>query len=393
MPSFQISDAPTQLQMQPAGADGVIPPAKVSFTLRNMGARAQTGRIRVEPQSGADAAWFAITGAPATSPAEIEKEFAFGGNEAIEVTVAPPKGAPAGKYGLRLKVAAEEDPDTDFAEGPTVGFDLAAPPVVVTPHKPFPWWIVAVAAVLVLVAAGVGGFFIWKGMGSDRPVMPEVAAMRAELAALEVALAGNGVTFQTTREGEGNPLEVVSSDPKAGKKLKEETVVDLTIKAPGGACNSLVCAFPGAIFPASVISTLVAEGFDMKYAPALSVENNIVTVDDALLNQIKNAAPPLPLVNLPPLHNIHVNQAQAILAELGLGVSLNYVSDGNPNGIVQRSEPGGPIRIEKGTTVALFYNPEPCRGFFCGQVWEFQSEPMILAPSVLRQMQLHVPSP
>ena len=365
MPTFQISDAPTRLDMQPPGADGTIPPGKVGFTVRNMGPRAQTGRIRIEPQSGADPSWFAITGAPDTSPAEVEKEFDFGGNEAVEVTVRPPKGAPAGKYGFQLKVTAEQDPDTDFVTGPTVAFDLAAPPVVDAPKKSFPWWILAVAAVLILVVGGTVAFFVMRGGGKDLAEMPDVGTQRAEAAAMQVATVGHGVTFATVRESGATELTVLRTDPKAGKKLAKAANATLTIQAPNAACSSLVCSFPGAVFPADVITTLVAEGFDVKYAPALSVADGVVALDVAKLDAIKNAAPPAPQVTLPDLTGKSVADAVTLLGGLGLGVAYNKVASGSANGLVQRTDPAGPVRLEQGSTVALFYNPVPCSGLRC----------------------------
>ncbi|WP_284163246.1 PASTA domain-containing protein [Frigidibacter sp. SD6-1] len=389
MPTFQISDAPTRLDMQPPGADGTIPPGKVGFTVRNMGPRAQTGRIRIEPQNGAEPGWFAITGAPDTSPSEVEKEFDFGGNEAVEVTVRPPKGAPAGKYGFQLKVTAEQDPDTDFVVGPTVAFDLAAPPVIDAPKKPFPWWILAVAAVLILVVGGAVTFFVMRGGGGkELALMPDVATQRAEAAAMEVANVGHGVSFATVRESGAAELTVLRTEPKSGKKLAEGSNATLTIQAPNAACSSLVCSFPGAVFPADVITTLVAEGFDVKYAPALSVADGVVALDSARLDQIKNAAPPMPQVNLPDLRGKSVADAVSLLGGLGLGVSYNTVKSGKADGIIQRSDPAGPVRLEQGSTVAIFYNPLPCTGIRCGVIdrIEIIDGPVIWSPFMTKTM-------
>jgi hypothetical protein len=77
----------------------------------------------------------------------------------VAVTV-PPEAA-AGSYTFLVGAALEESPDR-VVSGPTVTF--AVPELA---KRPFPWWIVIVAAVLVLV---LGGLAIWW---FNRPGEPE----------------------------------------------------------------------------------------------------------------------------------------------------------------------------------------------------------------------------
>ena len=409
MPTFQISDAPSQLQMGTPGADGTIPPAKASFTLRNMGPRAQTGRIRIEPQSGAEPGWFALTGAPDTSPGEFEKEFAYAGNEAIEVTVKPPATAKPGKYAFQIRVTAEQDPDTDFVLGPSVAFELTAKPTVAPPAKgKFPWWIVAVVAVvLLLVAGGVTTFFLLRP-GKAVATMPDLAGERAEAgafkmatlttdppaaggdAAAEVLPMPHSVSFTPAREAGAAELTVLRSDPKAGKTVPADAIVNLTIQAPNGACSSLVCAFPGAIFPPETITGLAAEGFDVKYQAALSVQDGKVVLDAEKLTAIKNTAPPAPMVGLPDLTGQPVDTAVAILGGLGLGVQYNAVAEGAADGTVRRTDPTGGRQIEKGTTISVYYNPVPCVGRLCN-IWnnvQIFEQPLRISPFMIQQLQI-----
>jgi serine/threonine-protein kinase len=394
MPSFQISDAPSRLELGKPGADGAIPPGKAGFTVRNMGPRAQTGRIRIEPMSGADPAWFALAGAPDTSPAEIEKEFDFSGNAAVEAIVRPQAGAKAGSYAFQLKVTAEQDPDTDFVLGPAVAFDIAAPEKAPEPGKKFPWWIVAVAAVLVLAIVGGGAaWYFWPR--PDRIEMPDLAGQPAELAAMQIATLGHGVTFATDRVPGAQSLAVLRTDPEAEGSLEKSAVAALMIQAPSGACGSLVCMFPGATFPPDVIATLVAEGFDPKYAPALSEEGGIIVLDPAQLAEIKNAAPPAPIVTVPNLVGVHIGDAAGILAGLGLGAEFTAVATGSADNRIQRTNPGAGGRVEAGTNIGIVYRPEevvgprPCR--FCDVIQpdiRILEEPVILSPDILRMIQV-----
>ena len=55
-------------------------------------------------------------------------------------------------------MVSAQNPDEDFAEGPTVSFEVPAP----APKKPFPWWIVAVAAAVVLVIGGLTAYLMMR---------------------------------------------------------------------------------------------------------------------------------------------------------------------------------------------------------------------------------------
>lgn len=374
MPSFQITEAPSRLEMGAPDASGVTPPAKATFLVRNMAPSAQVGRITVEPLEGARPEWFEIAGAPATSPGKIERDFVYGGNHAIDVTVRPPANAPAGNYGFRLRVAAEGDPDADFVQGPAVAFALTAVAAPPAPKKRVPWWIFAAAAAMVAVLVGVGAFMFMRPPAT--PVPEGLVGQRAEVAAATVVSTINrGVSFALTRDGEGEPLAVLSTDPRAGAGVDEDEIVELTALTPAGSCDSLICRFPDARFPPAAVTALAAEGFDVKYAPALSIADGQVLVDTAKLAEIKNAAPPVPMVRLPRLAGMTVSQVQQTLSDLGLGMELSSVTEGPEDGLVRRTVPEGPTELPAGSIVQVVYRSQPCTGIRC-----FVVRDLVVAP-------------
>lgn len=160
MPSFEFADSPTRLDLALA-AGGGEQTGGIHATLRNNSSRRQAVRIRVEPLGGARAEWFTIAGAAPTSPLEIEQDIDAGSTLTVNVTARIPPGAPGGSHGFRLRVTSEEFPDTDFAEGPAVAFDVAAPKPADVQKPKFPWWAVAAAVTLVLVVGSVVGWFFW----------------------------------------------------------------------------------------------------------------------------------------------------------------------------------------------------------------------------------------
>jgi hypothetical protein len=372
MPSFQIGDAPTKVELQPAAAAGARPSGTVSFPVRNLTAKAQTGRIRVEPLGGAKPEWFAIEGAAPTSPTEIERDFDPSGNHVAVVKLTPPVDAAPGEYTFQLRVTAEHDPDTDVVTGPAVGFKVAPPPPAAAPATSFPWWAVAVAAVLVLVIGGVVGYFVMSG-GDDgtQVAVPAVKGRSHVEAAQAVAGAGFGAVFTLTTEGDVQGLQAVSSDPEEGDKAEPGSNVSLRVKSPtDGPCNSVICSFPNQAFPPQVISVLAAQNFDAKFAPALSVSGGKVAIDDAKFAAILNPPvnTPVTRVRLPRLQNLDITEASNIILDLGLTIEAVAVADGSANGQVQRSIPAGPAEVDQGESVVVLYRPKPkssCKHIYC----------------------------
>ena len=88
----------------------------------------------------------------------MERDYPANGTHQIAVRVAAPPGSPAGRSSFRLDTVSARNPDEDFAESPTVSFEVPAP----VPKKPFPWWIVAVAAAVVLVVGGLTNYLMMR---------------------------------------------------------------------------------------------------------------------------------------------------------------------------------------------------------------------------------------
>ncbi len=387
MPSFQITEAPSRLELGNPDAGGLTPPGKATFLVRNMGPAAQVGRISVEPLEGARADWFQIAGAPATSPGRTERDFVYGGNQSVEVTVRPPAGAPAGNFGFRLRVASESDPDTDYVQGPSVAFTLKPAPVAPPPARRIPWWIFAAAAALTAALVGVGVFlFVMRTPAT--PVPAGLVSQPAEIAAFRVAEIPRPVRFTLSRQGTGVALSVLSTQPAEGEGVDEDAVVDLTVRSPDGPCASLICMFPGAEFPPDVVSALSAEGFDARFAPALTVVESRVQLDAAKLSDIKNAQSPAAMVRLPRLTGLTVTQVKQTLSDLGLGMELNTVTDGPEDDVVRRTEPQAPTNIAEGQIVKVFYRPKPCTSPRCLKI-----DRVLIAPKVMDKFELRTIQP
>jgi hypothetical protein len=230
MASFEIKDCPTKLTITETEKGGKkVQTGMLTLDIRNASDRRRTGRIRVEPGSGAKPEWFSIDGAPSTSPREIEQDFAAKGQQSVRVNLAVPAGEPAKSLLFNALVTAEDDPDNDFVKGPNVAFDIAPWKEAAKPKpQAFPWWIVAVAVVLVIVVGGIIAYLMWP-----KPI--DVVGLPLDQAMTKLEQAGTKAADITavadTQAGGHDPKTVVRME-RTGDKVK--LVYDPGVLAPLG---------------------------------------------------------------------------------------------------------------------------------------------------------------
>jgi hypothetical protein len=90
------------------------------------------------------------------------------------VKLSVPPGTPEGQHAFHLLVANVANPDEQFAIGPSVAFQVQRPAPMA--QKKFPWWIVALAAGVLLITAGAitaGKLLRNDEEPSSEPVMTE----------------------------------------------------------------------------------------------------------------------------------------------------------------------------------------------------------------------------
>jgi hypothetical protein len=120
---------------------------QAAFTVTNATTASLRGDAVVVPEAGAEAAKYEID--------EPSRHFAPGATDQVIVEVTAPAGMPAGTYGFRLRMLLGGGvPEEQFDDSPTVKY-LVEKGDELPPKKPFPWWIVIVAALIALVVIGV----------------------------------------------------------------------------------------------------------------------------------------------------------------------------------------------------------------------------------------------
>ena len=194
--------------------------AGVSFTASNTGPKPMAGRAKLISIGSTKEAWLSLEG-------EYERKFAKGEAHQFTVKVAAPPGTPAGKYSFRLNIISVENPDEEFTEGPSVSFEVKElAPAAVAPRK-FPWWIVAVAGVLVLGA----GLITWL-LITQKVAVPEMVGMpyQEAIKSLDAKKLGYTVSKQRVITGKVKVDAIANQSPTAGERVPPGTKVTLTLE-------------------------------------------------------------------------------------------------------------------------------------------------------------------
>lgn len=146
--AFDITATTSSVQLDASGL------GEVSFTLSNALRQAVALRASVEPVGTARAEWM-------TFPDGMERTLSPDGTAVIPVRISVPRGTPPGTYSFSLVAASISNPDEHYDRGPTVAFTVAeaAAPV----KKPFPWWLVALAAGVLVIVGGVVAILASRG--------------------------------------------------------------------------------------------------------------------------------------------------------------------------------------------------------------------------------------
>jgi hypothetical protein len=128
------------------------------YTVTNESGGLIQGNAFIVPEGETKVEWFGILNASRTYSAD--------GTEQVSVAIKVPVDVAAGVYSYRFRVVLGGGvPEEQFNDGPRSRVTVL--PIAVPPPapKPFPWWIVAVAAVLIVL---VGGGIVW----ALRPTSP-----------------------------------------------------------------------------------------------------------------------------------------------------------------------------------------------------------------------------
>ncbi len=193
---------------------------ELAVSVTNVTGRPIRARLHVVPVEPAKAEWFAVAG-------ESERDFPLGATQAYAVVITVPPEVPEGTYSVRLDAAAEDEPQETFTTGPTVAVTVGPG----RPKKKFPWWIVAVIAAVLVIAAIV--IFLLTRDGDQEVIDVTGLPATTAIQALQNAdFTPEPTTVPTT------PCDppVATQDPVGGTKASGGSTVTLTL----GPCTNVV---------------------------------------------------------------------------------------------------------------------------------------------------------
>ncbi len=206
---------------------------EITFTVSNPTPYPDRAVFEVVPGEGADGAWF--------SAADPQRQVPASGSVAYLVKVAVPAEAVPGSHSLQGRVySADSAPEETSVLSGRVLLDVAGP---VPAPKRKPWWLIAVAALVVLVAGVVIWLLVPRGGAPAAPAAtparsagastrPSVAAAGPVTVPNLVGLTEQEATKQLTALGLVAGKVQHRQDPaQAGKVLAQNPT--LTSVAPG----------------------------------------------------------------------------------------------------------------------------------------------------------------
>ena len=341
-PSFTVTAASQKVTLDDSGT------GRASFTVTNTSQQALRGRLVARPLGTAKADWFTVP--------DAVRDFAPDGAQQAVVQLKVPRGATPGSYSFRLDAVAEDDPDEDFTEGPSVAFDVKAPP---KPKKKFPWWILIVVGALVLLA--IIGVVIWllvRDTGPETAPVPRVTGEPRAVAENRLADAGFRVNVQFVPVSElGQHGVVQSQDPVGGTihPLNEEVRINVgrmsTVPVVTGlpeeeATTRLTAADLRSRVRFVGVADRRQHGIVQSQDPAggtLQPPGTVVTVDVGRM------------ATVPDVTRLRQADAIARIAAADLRSSVREVPVQNPqeDGIVQRQDPPPRTLQPPGTVVTI----------------------------------------
>lgn len=213
MSSFAITAVSQSVNIDQNGAGAA------SFTVTNNTGDSLTASAKIKVLENGDESWFEIEG-------NQEREFSISDTQQYAVKVNIPEKLVATTCKIRLDVFSVENPDEIYAEGPAVEFKATDEKKEDDTVPPFPWWIVAVSAVAVVIGAGI----IWWAMTPNTVIVPNVV-QQTEADAKKL-LKEAGLTMQSTSKltvKRTDVGKVLAQTPDAETEIEKNGMVNIEL--------------------------------------------------------------------------------------------------------------------------------------------------------------------
>jgi len=220
MPSFEIPDGPTTVTLK---TEAGFHKGNAVFGVTNKTGEGLTARFSPQIQGGGKAEWYSIQGEP-------ERPVAAGETQTVTVVAKIPAATPAGQHRIKLRATNVNDPDNDSTDSAVATVTIPAVVKPPTGKKPFPWWIIAVAAGVLVLVVGiiVAVVLMSRPKGS---AVPKVTGLDYPAAVAELKKGGFVAAPAINEISKDHPLGLVfKQEPEADTKADPvKTQVKLTV--------------------------------------------------------------------------------------------------------------------------------------------------------------------
>jgi hypothetical protein len=194
---------------------------ETTYTVSNTTTKPLRAWPQIKPLGSTVETWISAEGVG-------ERSFSPGESQQFVVRIAVPSGAASGRYAFRLNmISGSRDVEDESIEGPAVSFEVKAAPVA-APKAGFPWWIVAVAGILLLGGGITIALLLRPGIAVPDLMGKDLVQASNTLATANLRLAE--VQISLTATGGLAPGTVFDQSPKAEEKVKRNSGVSVFIR-------------------------------------------------------------------------------------------------------------------------------------------------------------------
>ncbi|WP_152363086.1 PASTA domain-containing protein [Microlunatus speluncae] len=190
---------------------------ELTFTITNSGPVEDRAVFEIVPGDGAKKPWFTVD--------EPQRRVPGGQSATLLIKVSVPVEEPAGPFWIQGRVYSA---DTAPEESSRLSGRVSGEVTAVKIDKPKPWWLLAVAALLVIVL-GVVGWLVLRPREPEPVAVPGLAGLSEEEA--RAALAGVGLQLGTAlrRHRPGADRTVIQQAVPEGAPVPPGSAVDVEI--------------------------------------------------------------------------------------------------------------------------------------------------------------------
>ena len=315
----------------------------VSFTISNKTGDPIEAYIDVVPLDDTQKEWITVQGEGEGRPT---RQFGRDESQQITVEIESSPEATSDKQAFRILVAAVNNQNSVFTEGPVVVLEVtprAATPPPPEPKK-FPWWIIIVVVVVFLfMGVGITMLALLKNKTSDVtvPEFSQLLLTQAEQLAKEHSLDLEVIEEKIT--GEQSEGTVLSQQPSPSVIVAEGTTIKVVVEAVSVEVPNLVRESHEKYYKTLISAVrllnnkefktvkIAAEGCPTAYSSLLLSKDAFTSSGEVNLSDLIPSGKTLPQLSINIINLRVIGQAPAAGTAVSLDTPITLITDCKKN--------------------------------------------------------------